>query len=291
MIADQPAGMPRRGFVARKSHMTPRREKAPEILHLAESLARARQEQGFTQTELAARCGLSQAQISYFEVGQRQPTLDQLLQIARVLGSSVQRLLTGADRPGTELKDLALELRSLGLRDLWVKSPTVPGAFRRPEEVISLAVAGDEADPRILEAVPALLAWNELSPSLLRAYGLRTRPLTTRRLAWLADVALAIDRRGGFPGGCLRDQLVRFSKIVSGRDRRTFPWDSLGRPMAKTPSSPIWKRWKICHDSDLESFRQRAHHLHELRSTALRPQRMIGSRERASGEESSRFPS
>ena len=65
-------------------------------------------------------------QISYFEVGQRQPSLDQLLRIARTLGSPVQKLLTGADGPGIELRDLVLELRSLGLVDLWVNSPIVP---------------------------------------------------------------------------------------------------------------------------------------------------------------------
>jgi transcriptional regulator with XRE-family HTH domain len=263
------------GYVDGRSHMQPSTEKSPELLNLAASLSLARQEQGFSQTELAARCGLSQAQISYLEVGLRQPTLDQLLRIARALGTSVQKLLTGANRPGTDLKDLALELRSLGLVDLWIKSPIVPGAFRCPEETLSLAVSGSEPDPRILEAIPAVLAWNELAPVLLRAYGLLTRPHTTRRLAWLADVALAIDRRGGFPGGCRRDQLARFIKMISHPDRKPPRWDSLGRPMAKTPASPIWKRWKICHDSDLDAFQQRANHLHESRTKTPEPARGI----------------
>ena len=125
-----------------KGQVKMRAAKSPELSNLAELLTAARQETGLSQIELAVRCGLSQAQISYFEVGQRQPSLDQLLRIARTLGSPVQKLLTGADRPGIELRDLVLELRSLGLVDLWVNSPIVPGAFRSPEEVISLAVAG-----------------------------------------------------------------------------------------------------------------------------------------------------
>jgi DNA-binding XRE family transcriptional regulator len=264
--------------LARGQFVTPKTEKSPELLDLGESLARARRERGFSQTELAGRSGLSQAQISYFEVGLRQPSLDQLLRIAGALGASVQKLLTGSDKPGTELKDLAIELRCLGLVDLWVKSPTVPGAFRSPEEVVALAVAGDEVDPRIIEAIPALLAWNKLSPLLLKAYGMRARPRTTRRLAWLADVALAVDRRGGFPGGCRRDQLVRFTRMISTPDRKSFRWDSMGRPMAKTATSPIWKRWGISYESSLENFRERASHLHELLSKPFTPSRLKGVR-------------
>ena len=103
-------------------------------------LAAARLERGLSQSELAARCGpLSQAQISYFELDRRKPTLDQLIRIAGALGVSLHRLVTGADRPGDGLRDVAIELRNLGLVDLWVEDPIVPGTFRRPEEVVALA--------------------------------------------------------------------------------------------------------------------------------------------------------
>jgi hypothetical protein len=186
--------------------------------------------------------------------------------MARALDVSIQKLIGGSERPGTELPDIAIELRHLGVVDLWVKDALVPGAFRRPEELVALVVAPEEPDPRILEAVPAILAWNELDPILLRAYGLTQDSRTARRLAWLADVTLAIDKQSGFPGGCRRDALARFTRLVSPPLTERDDWDSLGRPMAKLPSSPLWKRWRITYDANLDQFRERAKHLDELRT-------------------------
>ena len=163
-------------------------------------------------------------------MGQRRPTLDQCIRIAKALEVPIQRLIGGSDRPGTELREIAIELRHLGMVDLWVKDAVVPGAFRRAEEVIALAVAGHEPEPRLVEAIPAVLAWNPIDPILLRAYGLTMRPRTARRLAWLADVALAIDRRGGFPGGCRKEPLARLVRIIRAPLARTR---SLG--LSRTP--------------------------------------------------------
>jgi len=238
------------------------------LRELGSFLSAARLERGLSQVDLAARCALSQVQISYFELGRRRPTLDQLLRIARALDLPLQTLITGSERPGTGVRDLAIELRHLGLADLWVEDPVVPGAFRRPEEVITLAISGPEPDPRILEAIPAVLAWNELDPVLLRAYSLATRPRTARRLAWLADITLAIDRRGGFPGGCRREPLARLVRIIPAPSPGRHAWDSLGRPMLQPPTSPLWKRWRINYDADLTQFEQRARHLDEFRRRA-----------------------
>ena len=237
--------------------MRPRSAGPSELGDLGSHLSRARLEQGLSQAELAARCELSQTQISYFELGRRRPTLDQLVRIAKALDYSIDGLIVGANRPGNELRHMAVELRFLGMADLWVKDAVVPGAFRRAEELIALAVGGEGPDPRIVEAIPAVLAWNEIDPILLRAFGLAARPRTTRRLAWLADIALAIDRRGGFPGGCRKRRLERFARIIPAAAAGPDAWDSLGRPMAKRPASPIWKRWRINYDADLDQFEQR----------------------------------
>lgn len=244
-----------------------------ELRGLGAHLSGARRARGWSQADLAARCGLSQVQISYLESGRRLPTLDQVIRIARALDRSIVGLLGGSDRPGTDRRDLAVELRALGLVDLWVKDAAVPGAFRRAEELIPIAVTGEEPDPRILEAIPAILAWNEIDPILLRAYGLSTRPRTTRRLAWLADIALAIDRRAGFPGGCRRRPIERFTRIVRAAPAGPDSWDGLGRPMTGPPTSAIWKRWKINYDADLDRFEERARQLDELR----RPPRRRGA--------------
>jgi transcriptional regulator with XRE-family HTH domain len=249
---------------------------APELQKLGLYLLTARMERGLSQSELAERCALAQTQISYFEGGQRRPTLDQFLRLARALDVSVQRLLSGSERPGNELGDIAVELRRLGVADLWVKGSTVPGSFRRPEEVIALTVSGRAPDPRIIEAIPAVLAWNVINPVLLKAYGRAAGLGTARRLAWLADVALAIERQGGFPGGCRKDPLERFIRIVSPPPEQSG-WDSLGKPLAGKPTSPLWKRWKICYDARLSEFEDRARLLDELRSepNAKRVRRVV----------------
>lgn len=83
---------------------------------------------GLGQSELAARIGVTQGAISDYERGRRQPNLDLLAEIGRVLGVSVDWLLTGAvtknDSPATHTpaslldRNLADLLGLAALRDL-----------------------------------------------------------------------------------------------------------------------------------------------------------------------------
>ena len=231
-------------------------------------LADARAEAALSQAALAARCGLAQQQISYFEAGARTPTLEQALRIARALDLPLQRLLSGSDRPGAAPEGLVIEFRRLGIVDLRVRDAAVPGSFRRPEEVLNLALTGAAPDPRVVEAIPAALAWADLDPDLLAGHAAAAG--TARRLAWLADAALAIDRRAGFPGGCRKGPLERFLRVIE-LPGEAEPWDDLGAPAASPPASPIWRRWRIAYDADLDRLRDRAEHLHGLRSRPAGP--------------------
>jgi len=233
----------------------------PELQNFGSNLLRARLDRGYSQGRLARKCGLGQAQISLFEVGRRLPSLDQFVRLARALDVPLQRLTGGSDRPGVELKDLAVELRLHGAVDIWVSDGPVPGAARRPEEVIALAVSGTNPDPRVVETLPALLSWNEINPAVLRAYGRATK--TTHRLAWLADIALTIDRQKGFPGGCHRGPLERFLKAVK-LPTQGARWDDLGRPSNDQPASPVWKRWKVNYGAKIDDFKRRATELASL---------------------------
>jgi transcriptional regulator with XRE-family HTH domain len=238
---------------------------SPELLNLGKRLAGVRQQRGLTQRKLADRSGLQQEQIAFFEIGSRIPSLAQLLRIARALDLPLQHFLTGSDWPESGIRGIALELRALGLVDLWVESPLVPGAFRRPEEVMSRAVAGEDPEARIVEGVPAVLAWNRWDVGLLRAFGRAAGPRVVHRLAWLADIALVLDRMGGFPGGCPgKDDLTAFTRKVT--PPRSERWDDLGKPSADPPASPVWKRWKINYAADLTTFRERAQSLVSLRA-------------------------
>ncbi len=229
-------------------------------------LVAVRRELGLSQTDFAKRCGLARQEIAFFETNARKPSVKKLLRIAKAFDLPLEQFLSGRDRPGRELKDIAVELRSLGLIDLWVESPSIPGAFRRGEEVVALAVAGKEPPARIVEGLPAILAWNRWSAPLLRAFARELGRTTLYRLAWLADVVLALERQGGFPGGCPgKDSLSAFIKLV--KKPPSDRWDDLGRPAHDPPASPIWKRWRINYAANLETFRQRAESLVALAQT------------------------
>lgn len=262
----------------RESQRTARRPARPLVLQdLGWNLAAARAARGLTQAVLAGRCGLSQNTISSIESGHRRPTLDLLFRITRALDVSIQRLISGSDRPGDQLRDIAIELKNLGIADLWVQDAAVPCAFRRPEEVIVLAIRG-EPDPRVVTALPVVLARNAWDRRVLKAFSRAARPLrrVIYRLAWLADIALAIDRRQGFPGGCRTNQLAGL--VRSLEPPREAAWDSLGSPMKDAPRSALWRRWRINYDMSLEEFEARAMALAELdQRTRSRPIRLRAS--------------
>lgn len=244
--------------------------KTSEQGQIGEHLAAARRQRGLTQARLALRSWLQRQQITYFELGRRVPSLSQLLRIARALDLPLCWFLTGRERSGNGVQDLAIELRHLGLLDLWVESPIVPGAFRHPEEVVALTVAGEEPEARIVEGIPAVLAWNHWRPLLLRAFARTMGPRTVYRLAWLADITLTLNRMGGFPGGCPGEEdLAAFVKRV--KKPPSDRWDGLGKPARELPKSPLWKRWRINYAADLASFRQRAEALVSLHKSEGQP--------------------
>ncbi len=265
---------------AAKDSNSERRAEASELAHLGRNVAAARRMRGITQGGLGARCGLSQGSISAIESDRQRPSLDQFFRIARALDVPIQRLIDGRERPGDDLRDIASQLRSLGIVDLHVSGAKVPGAFLRTEEVISLAVQPDEPDPRVILALPAVLAWNDWDYYALAYVCPDTNPSdpehdvlwrTQRRISWLSDITVAIDQRRGFPGGCKNtQQLTSFKEQFRRNMSPHGHWHSLGRPMSKEPTSPIWRRWRINFDAQLSDFEERARQLVEL-GGGLRP--------------------
>jgi transcriptional regulator with XRE-family HTH domain len=240
---------------------TSSREIGFDLQRVGQNLAAARKERGLSQQELAALSGLKQAQLSFFEGGRRWPAIPQLAKLAQILEVSLETLLVG-DRLAIGVRDIAFELRNLGIVDLKIGAAPVPASFRPTEQVISLALAGDEPEPRIVEALPAVLAWNAWDLHLLRAYGRISDQRVPSRLAWLADITLTIERTRGFPGGVLQSR--QLSELLRSAKPSRKP-DSLGRSTGKANLPPIWKRWNITYADNLERFRERAQHLHSLR--------------------------
>lgn len=233
-----------------------------EFQNLPHYLRRAREFNGLTQQELAAQVGLPQSTISQIENGKRLPTLLQLVDLARALRVSLQWFSNGSNYPGNDLADLALELQNLGIVDLHVRGARVPTAFRPLEQVIAEAVSGNRLEPRILEALPAVLAWNQWHPSLLLAYARVSDPRAAFRLGWLAEIVTIIHHADGFPGGCAsKRELVLLLQSIAPPDAT----DDVGGLPAERPAPPVSLRWKILYPASIDTFRQRAEHLHSLR--------------------------
>jgi transcriptional regulator with XRE-family HTH domain len=232
-----------------------------ELKNLGWWVSQARTKQSLTQKELATKASLSQPRLSGIEKGAMLPTLPQLIRLSQALALPLQWFLNGSVRPGTETRDFAIQLEWLGIVDLLVPEAVVPGAFRPTEQVLALAVSGDQPNPRIIQAIPAVLAWNRWSASRLREY---SKPRASRaciRLAWLADVALTIHRTTGFPGSC--PQYEQLEKFVGPLSKARLPLknDDLGRPGEEGNLPPVSKRWMITYDAPLSSFIERASHL------------------------------
>lgn len=240
-------------------------DRGMDARHLGHHLATARTLRHMTQQELAAQCTLQQSDISKFEQGQRWPSIPQLLKLAQALELPLQWFVTGSPRPGFDLRAVALELYHLGIVDLRVANAHVPGAFRPPEEILAWLLSEDRPDPRIVEAIPAVFAWNVWNPLLLEAYGKTKAPRVAPRLAWLADVALTLRHNRTFPGG-FRDPmgLSAFVRRIQPADEP----DDLGYPAPSRRLLPVSKRWNIGYAADLNVFYERAKHLHSLRREA-----------------------
>jgi hypothetical protein len=148
---------------------------------------------------------------------------------------------------------------------LFIAGAPTPAVFRPPEEVLAIALAGDAPEPRILEAIPAVLAWNNWNLRLLHAYGATYDRRVVPRLAWLAAVVLAIHQGRGFPGGCpARRELARLERSVP-RPQET---DSLGRPAGQERLPPVSRQWNITYPASLATFRRRAEELHSCWATS-----------------------
>lgn len=227
-----------------------------------EHFQQARHWRGLTQKQLAERCGLHPSILSRIESGTRDATLREAVQLAEALHVPLEWFLTGNDRPGTSLPDIAAELWHLGIVDLVVPHARVPGTYRPQEEVLALAVGTERPEPRVIEALPAVLAWNRWRPGVLEAFARVTHPKALTRLAWLTEITLFLERTRGFPDGLRSvDDLIEFLTKV---DRPHEP-DDLGQPGGSVLDHRAWIYWRITYSVELSAFRERAERLCSLR--------------------------
>jgi transcriptional regulator with XRE-family HTH domain len=217
-------------------------------------LKKARRFAGLSQAALAEASQLPRLRVVRIENGQTTLRLDEAIRVASVLKVPLELLADGSWRPNTDLRGIAFELYHLGIRDLEVSGAQVVGAFRAAEQVVAAAVKGDKPEPRVVEAMPTILARRRLNVPLTVAFADSYDPRVRRRLAWLSDVTLTLSQLSYFPVEVKwESQLAEF---VQAGGTPGEP-DSLGHPReGRLP--PLWSRWHITYAAEMSDFIRRA---------------------------------
>ncbi|QVL30762.1 helix-turn-helix transcriptional regulator [Telmatocola sphagniphila] len=233
-----------------------------------EILKEERLRAGLTQAGLARQSQVHRLKIVRIETAEYSPVWEELLQLAAALRVPIQKFITGKTRPPGGLKGIAQELYQLGIKDYVVEGALVPGAFRRIEEVIALVLRGDRPDSRIVDALPLVLANQELNIGLAFAFAKLYDRRVRVRLAWLCDVTIALSRLPDFPIPISYPEVLE--KITKRVKKPTEP-DDLGLAGKQRVSSPIWRRWNITYAGTMESFQIR---LRELTARETKGERL-----------------
>lgn len=215
-----------------------------------ERLRRHRKLAGWNQEGLARALSVDRSLISRWESGSRKPGLWEVVRAARALGVPVSALVVGSEGlvGGTDVVWQEIAARgapflATGTSPLW--------ALRAVQESVADALLHPE--PRVIDYLPGLLLIEDFPPRAL--WGLCADWGVERRLGWIADLALGLTREGGIPRHPPRTRaLLHLLELCSRPDPDEEP-DSLGFP-ATEPGGlpPVFKRWRISYDGELERF-------------------------------------
>ena len=231
------------------------------------NLESARKSSGLTQFALAKAVGINRVQVVRMEAGRTIPRLNEAVRLAAVLKVPLEWLTAGHCTPTNDLRGIALELYRLGIRDLEVSDPRVPGTFRHKEELLVLAVAGDRPEPRVVEAIPYLLLRRHFLARLVAAFADVYDRRVCERLAWLSEIAFALNQLSTMPllpfGSTPEGHRSRpsYLQVLIRQAKKAPEPDSLGHP-SKGHLPPIWRRWNITYAGTMDDFLRRTIECH-----------------------------
>ncbi len=234
---------------------------------IGRNLESARKSSGFSQVALARAAKINRVQIVRMEAGQTVPRLDEAVQLAKVLKVPLEFLTNGRCTPTYDLRGIAVELYRLGIRDLEVADPRVPGTFRHKEELLFLAVAGERPEPRVIEAIPYLLLLRHFLPKLVTSFAKVYDERALTRLAWLSEIALALVQVRTMPlvpftgSDAARGSIPSYLYGLIEEGEKALKPDSLGHPGTER-FPPIWKRWNITYAGTMDDFLRRSIECH-----------------------------
>ncbi len=116
-----------------------------------------------------------------------------------------------------------------------------------------IALSGERPEPRVVEAVPFLLARHKFRASLTAAFAKYHDKRVRTRLAWLSEITTALSRSSAMPLSVESETSLK--SLIAQGVKGTDP-DSLGHP-ATGKLSPIWHRWNITYAGTIDDFLRR----------------------------------
>jgi transcriptional regulator with XRE-family HTH domain len=224
-------------------------------------LRRYRKLTGWNQEALARALSVDRSLISRWESGNREPGLWDVVRTALALGVPVSALVTGSAVPkgGSEVVWLELAYRGAPL----LAAGSLPLWSVRPvhETIADVLV---HTEPRLIDYLPGLLLLEDFSPRAL--WGLCADLSVERRLGWIADIALGAAREGWVATHAHQSTALRTVLELVARPGREANVDSLGF-VSSDPRRlpPVFKRWRISYDGDLDRFKAAAQELDKAR--------------------------
>jgi transcriptional regulator with XRE-family HTH domain len=199
----------------------------------AAALKHVREQNGWTQLEIARRMGVSQPYWALLESGKRNVPERLARKAVRVLGLSPTQLPASVPQQGRVTGDeLVRALAGLGYPGFaYVRS----GWRRNPAEVLLLALQQDELESRVTEALPWLL--------------LRFPDMDAK---WLASTArlLNVPNRVGF----VADLARRVAERTDGRDSERVR--KLGELVSELDNSRLAREDTLCQASLSQAERE-----------------------------------
>lgn len=200
----------------------------------------ARQRGGWTQQTAARRLGVSQPYLAMLEAGKRRLTLSLAQKLHRVYGLAPTVLpptapLTGQRSPDNQA--LAEELAKLGYPGFAYLRPRRPA--KNPAEVLLLALAQDDLEPRLTAALPwLLLCYGDTLDRKWLVEQVKLRDLQNR-LGFVVSLA----RRKAENNPRFKNQAAALAELEQQLERsRLAREDTLCEAPCQRPSAAGWFR-------------------------------------------------
>jgi transcriptional regulator with XRE-family HTH domain len=194
-------------------------------------LRKARLAQNWSQTEVAARLGVSQAYVNMLERGKRKVTRKLMRRLVEVYWLSPEVLpISDAFDEHADTQSLIASLARLGYPGFVYLG--TKGALKNPAEVLLSALAQDTLDPRAAEALPWVnLHFWRMDCTWLVAQARRLN--LQNRLGFVVSIARQLSERDGE-----NDERTRVLRELEARldESRLAKVDFFYRP-ARTPGS------------------------------------------------------